>query len=84
MLRQKYSYVSEISETLAVVQGMTHWQPSVLLSAERNAVLRYGFLIQLREQGKKRANLSLCGVCLPHIIIFKFIPGEENHPGWFY
>lgn len=37
-----------------------------------------GWLIQLGEQGTDRENINLCGVCLPHIIIFQFTLGEKS------
>lgn len=54
---------------------------TVFLSVGRNAFLRDGFRIQLGEQGTERENGSLWGVCLPHIIIFRFTL-RKNHPGW--
>lgn len=59
-------------KALAVLQRLTHRLPSHSYQREGTRFSGKAFLIQLGEQGTERENISLCGVCLPLIILFRF------------
>lgn len=62
----------------AVVRRLPHRLPSHSYQWEGRRFSGKAFLIQLGEQGPERENTSLCGVCLPLIIFFRFPLGEKK------